>query len=92
MRRLGIVARKRYSLFKYHLKMKQELGFYDPSQESKMIEKDLRSLNLFDFSSGKMADFHLLDDYSDASQYGGESQSEIMLIEDEDNPGMQTCK
>lgn len=45
-------------------------------------------MNLFDFSKGKIADFHLLDDFSDASEYGGESESEISLIEDLENPGM----
>jgi hypothetical protein len=51
-----------------------------------MIEKDVRSLNLFDFSTGKVADFHLLDDFSDATQFGGESLNELMLIEDEKEP------
>lgn len=65
---------------------------YDPTAEQKMIEQGQRSLNLFDFSGGKISDFQLLDDFSDASLFGGESESQISLIEDEDNPGIQTCK
>ena len=82
LRRVSILARKRFSLFKYNLKMKREVGMYDPGKEQQMIEQSIRSLNLFDFSSGKVGDFHLLDDFSDASIFGGETQSEIMLIED----------
>ena len=82
LRRLGIVARKRYSLFKYNLQMKRELGVYDPTRERELLERSVRSLNLFDFSEGKMADFHLLDDFSDATQFGGESLNELSLVSD----------
>ena len=40
-----------------------------------MMESETRSLNLFDFGTGKVADFHLIDDFSDASMFGGESES-----------------
>ncbi len=32
-RRLGISLKKRISFFKYNLKMKRELGLYDPLKE-----------------------------------------------------------
>jgi hypothetical protein len=82
--------RKRVSLFKYNLKMKRELGAYDPMREQEMMETTPRSLNLFDFRTGKVGDFHLIDEFSDASEYGGESETSISLIEDPDNPGQQT--
>jgi hypothetical protein len=84
--------RKRVSLFKYNLKMKRELGAYDPMREQEMMETTPRSLNLFDFRTGKVGDFHLIDEFSDASEFGGESETSISLIEDPDNPGQQTRK
>lgn len=68
------------------------MGMYDPEAESQMFKTGVRSLNIFDFSNGKMADYYLLDDYSDASEFGGETESGFGLCEDEENPGMQTCK
>jgi len=64
--------------------MKREMGVYDPTREREMLERSVRSLNLFDFSSGKVADFHLLDDFSDATQFGGESLNELALVQDGD--------
>jgi hypothetical protein len=57
-----------------------------------MMETTPRSLNLFDFRTGKVGDFHLIDEFSDASEFGGESETSISLIEDPDNPGQQTRK
>jgi len=91
-RRLGITLKKRFSLFQYNLKMKREMGLYDPAKEKTMINEKNRSLNLFDFRSGKVGDFYLLDEFSDASDYGGESEMRMGLIEDPENSGMQTCK
>jgi hypothetical protein len=63
--------------------MKREMGVYDPTKEQQMISSS-RSLNLFDFTAGKKGDFYLLDDFSDASEYGGESESQIMLLTSEE--------
>lgn len=57
-----------------------------------MIESNFRSLNLYDFRAGKIGDFYLIDEFSDASEYGGESETTLSLVEDSDNPGQQTCK
>ena len=57
---------------------------YNPRTDEDMLTQTTRSLNLFDFSNGKISDFHLLDDFSDATQFGGETESQIMLIEDPD--------
>lgn len=92
LRRAGIRIRKRLSLFQYNVQLKRQLGMYDPRAESQMLSTGVRSMNLFDFSNGKMADYYLLDDYSDATEMGGETESSFGLCEDEENPGMQTCK
>ena len=92
LRRVGIIMKKRVSLFKYNFKMKKELGAYDPMREQQMIESTPRSLNLYDFRAGKVGDFYLMDEFSDASEYGGESETALSLIEDPDNPGQQTRK
>jgi len=92
IRKTGIVIRKRFSLFKYNMQMKRQVGIYDPDIESQMLNQGVRSMNLFDFSNGKMADYYLLDDYSDASEFGGETESGFGLCEDEENPRVQTCK
>ena len=81
-RRISIILRKRMSLFKYNLKMKKELGMYDPAREQYLIKDSSRSINLFDFSQGKVGDFHLIDEFSDASEFGGESECEFMLAKD----------
>lgn len=57
-----------------------------------MLSKGIRSLNLFDFSQGKVSDYLLLDEYSDASEFGGETESSMALVEDPENPGIQTRK
>jgi hypothetical protein len=57
-----------------------------------MIDANFRSLNLFDFRAGKVGDFYLIDELSDASEFGGESETTLSLVEDTDNPGQQTCK
>jgi hypothetical protein len=49
-----------------------------------MFEEKQRSLNLFDFRTGKKGDFLLLDEFSDASEYGGESETRFGLVNDED--------
>ena len=79
--------RKRFSFFKYNLQMKRELGGYDPIKEQNMMESQFRSLNLYDFRTGKIGDFYLIDEFSDASEYGGESQTTLSLVEDPENPG-----
>ncbi len=48
------------------------MGVYDPTKESQMIRG--QSLNLFDFREGKRGDFHLIEEFSDASEFGGESE------------------
>ncbi len=60
--------------------MKRELGLYDPRKEQSLINERSRSLNLFDFRTGKMGDFYLLDEFSDASEYGGESEMRMGLV------------
>ena len=72
--------------------MKKEMGAYDPIKEHQMIETNFRSLNLFDFRAGKVGDFYLIDEFSDASEFGGESETTLSLVDDTDNPGQQTCK
>lgn len=57
-----------------------------------MINEKPRSLNLFDFRKGKVGDYYLLDEFSDASEFGGETEMAMGLIEDSENPGQQTCK
>ncbi len=52
-----------------------------------MIEANSRSLNLYDFRAGKIGDFYLIDEFSDASEFGGESETTLSLVEDPDNPG-----
>lgn len=52
-----------------------------------MIQERQRSLNLFDFRAGKVGDFYLLDEFSDASEYGGETDMRMGLMEDPDNSG-----
>ena len=51
-----------------------------------------RSLNLYDFRTGKVGDYYLLDEFSDASEFGGETEMRMGLVEDPENPDMQTCK
>jgi len=67
--------------------MKREVGLYDPMKEQTMINDKNRSLNLFDFRAGKVGDFYLLDEFSDASEYGGESDMRMGLMEDPENTG-----
>lgn len=81
-RRISIILRKRISLFRYNFKMKKELGMYDLAREQHIILQNYRSINLFDFSQGKVGDFHLIDEFSDASEFGGESECEFMLVKD----------
>jgi hypothetical protein len=71
--------------------MKREMGLYDPMKEQTMINEKKRSLNLFDFRSGRVGDYYLLDEYSDASEFGGETEMRMGLMEDPENPGQQTC-
>ena len=71
--------------------MKRELGLYDPMKEQAMINEKQRSLNLFDFRSGRVGDYYLLDEFSDASEFGGETEMRMGLMEDPENPGQQTC-
>jgi hypothetical protein len=68
--------------------MKREVGLYDPMKEQTMINDKNRSLNLFDFRAGKVGDFYLLDEFSDASEYGGESDMRMGLMEDPENTGV----
>jgi hypothetical protein len=89
---MGITIKKRISLFQYNLKMKRELGLYDPLKEQQMINEKNRSMNLFDFRTGKVGDYYLLDEFSDASEFGGESEMRMGLMEDPKNTGIQTCK
>jgi hypothetical protein len=89
LRKSGIMFRKRFDFFKYNLMLKRQIGLYDPSSESQMLNETTRSMNLFDFSSGHMADVYLLEDYSDASDFGGETQSSFGLHEE--NSGVQAC-
>eukprot|EP00347_Sterkiella_histriomuscorum_P022452 403338435 len=74
--------KKRFQLFQYNLKIKKQIGIYNPGVEQGMMESN-RSLNLLDFS--KFEDFYLLDQYSDASELGGESKCELTQIEDQEN-------
>lgn len=67
--------------------MKRELGLYDPIKEETLIRDKARSMNLFDFRAGKLGDYYLLDEYSDASDFGGESEMRMGLVEDTENPG-----
>ena len=73
LRRMGIMLKKRLSLFKYNFQLKKSMGMYDLEQEVNLIESQKRSLNLYDFTSNR-SDFYLLDEFSDASDFGGQSE------------------
>ena len=38
-RQLGVIIRKRISLFKYNIKIKRQMGMYDPTKEHGLIEQ-----------------------------------------------------
>lgn len=66
LRRAGILLQKRLSLLKYNAKLKFQRGQgYDPSSDIDMMNSQIRSLNLLDFSANKERDLFLLDIYSD---------------------------
>lgn len=82
IRRLGIVMKKRVGLFKYNVQMKKQMGIYNPETEQAMMEKQTRQLNMFDFRN--TSDVFLLDQYTDASEFGGESDCAIEQIMEDD--------
>lgn len=74
MRRAGILIQKRVSLFKYNLGLRLRRGQgYDPLSDTRMLDSEVRSMNLLDFSSKK--DLFLIDEYSDSTIYGGLSET-----------------
>ena len=82
------MIRKRIGLFKYNVQLKRQLGLYNPSGDVEMFENHTMSLNLFDFTN--KSDVYLLDSFTDASQYGGESVSEFS--HETDHYGNKFCK
>jgi hypothetical protein len=68
LRRAGILLQKRFSLLKYNAKLKLQRGqSYDISSDIDMMNSQIRSLNLLDFSINREKDLFLLDIYSDQS-------------------------
>ena len=68
LRRAGILIQKRFSLFKYNAKLKIQRGqSYDIVSDIDMMNSQVRSLNLLDFSINREKDLFLLDIYSDQS-------------------------
>jgi hypothetical protein len=66
LRRAGILIQKRFSLLKYNAKLKLQRGqSYDPTSDIDMMNSQIRSLNLLDFSANKEKDIFMLDIYSD---------------------------
>lgn len=66
LRRAGILIQKRCSLLKYNAKLKLQRGQgYDPTSDIDMMNSQIRSLNLLDFSANKEKDIFMLDIYSD---------------------------
>ena len=52
MRRIGVLAKKRFNLFKYNIQFKQARGSpYSMIDDIKMMDHTSRSLNLLDFSA-----------------------------------------
>ncbi|CDW79505.1 UNKNOWN [Stylonychia lemnae] len=87
LRRTSIVMKKRFELFKYNISHKFNHGFYDPEGDQSQVDGSRRAMNIFDFAQTR--DLILLDPYSDASQFGGESQQEFEKISE---PGISFCK
>ena len=65
------------------MSVKNKIGGYDPIKEYSMIESQKRSLNLFDFNSSN--DCFLLDQYSDATEFGGESDCTLLHTQENQN-------
>ena len=80
IRKQGVLFQRRWDLYKYNLRIKKQIGMYNPEIEQDMVAN--RQLTLFDFTGG--SDYFLLDPYSDASEFGGESQCELNVMEVED--------
>ena len=76
LRRGLIMAQKRYELLKYNIKYRMERGhFYDMEADLATLQSNHRSLNLLDL--GRKKEFFLLDHWSDATEYGGLSLTEL---------------
>lgn len=82
IRRQGIMLRKRIGLMKYNFGLKREVGAYNPRSDIEMTEDTVRSVNMFDFNN--KSDVYLMDNYSDSSEFGGESESSFSIMKDED--------
>ena len=67
------MLRKRFGLMKYNFNLKRQVGAYNPASDAHLIEDSLRSVNMFDFTN--KSDVYLMDNYSDSSEFGGESES-----------------
>jgi len=63
-----VIAKKKLALLKYNAKVKWQYGIYNPAEEELITE---RSINLLDFENH--ADYYLIEEFSDSSEYGGES-------------------
>ena len=74
IRRKFIVGRKRFEFLKYSVRYKMGRGnLYDLNDDVNNLRTMSRSINLLDFS--KDEDFFLVDECSDATQYGGLSET-----------------
>ena len=86
LRRVGILAKKRASLFKYNLHHRVTRGdAFDFSADTRMLTEQGRSLNLLDFSQNGARELFLCDIYSDQVLYGGLSETELEIMTEENH-------
>lgn len=86
LRRIGILGRKRFSLFKYNVKHKFQRGEgYDFEKDEHMLLGQLRSLNLLDFTTSAERELYLIDIYSDQTIYGGLSETSLQTVRENDD-------
>lgn len=81
-RRNLINARKRFNFFKFNLEYRWQRGnMYDIGHDIQSLQKEHRSINILDFS--RKEDFYLIDEFSDAVEYGGLSETGLALNEED---------
>ena len=74
------MARKRFDLFKYNLMFRVKRGqAYDINQDINVLQKTTKVMNIMDMSDPR--EIFLLDVHSDATEYGG--LSETLLLHNE---------
>ena len=81
IRRGAILAKKRFDLLKYNFKFKaQRGGFYDIQHDIEGLRSH-KQMNILDLKSKR--EMYLLDPLSDATEYGGLSETQLLHNEEE---------